>query len=69
MNVCKEIIQIQNRIAYNLSGAVIGNITPTVDLIELCSFGGELLFGGQEIGNIAALTQSVYTCGCSTNRK
>ena len=47
MNVGKEIIEVKNRIAYQLAWSVIGDVTPSINFVELCPLLSQLGFVNQ----------------------
>ncbi|MCY1241761.1 hypothetical protein D9M72_546820 [compost metagenome] len=56
MDVCEKILQIQNRITYNLPRSMIGDIATSIDFIKSSPFVFQLLFAQQQIAQIATLS-------------
>jgi hypothetical protein len=59
MNVGEKVIQIQNRIAHQLTGAVIRNIAPTVDAVVGSPNGFQKIVVGQQVRFVAAFAEGI----------
>ena len=68
VDVGEVMVEIENRIAYNLPRAVIGDVAATIDGVEPCINLIQRLIIEEKIGQ-SPLLPSVYTWGCSTKNK
>ena len=59
MNIGKEIIEVENRIPYQLAGAVIRNIAATIDLVKRSAFGFQEIFVYEQVVFGAAFAQGI----------
>lgn len=49
MDVGKKVFEVENRVYHYLPGAVVGNVTATVDVVESSTHGGEVFPFHQQV--------------------
>ena len=60
MDIREEVVQVQDRVAYHLSQSVVGDIAPTVDLIEGDMLGLEEVLPHKQVLHVAAFSEGQY---------